>query len=170
MPFYEITLITRSLAKPELFTTIHRAAKVLLDNGAIIEKLESLGHRDLPFRRVRKQTDEHIYTSNYFLIKAFMPRDVRDTTNTILRNDLDLIHVMYMHEKPRESITCNLEELLKPPPERKSVKALRDNQKLGHYSRQMIYKRTEKEWKAIPKSYPIADAEIIGRPKPQKYE
>ncbi|EJW81234.1 hypothetical protein WUBG_07857 [Wuchereria bancrofti] len=170
MPSYEITLITRSLAKPELFTTIRRAAKVLLDNGAIIEKLESLGHRDLPFRRVRKQTTEHIYTSNYFLIKAFMPREVRDTTNTILRNDLDLVHVCYMHEKPKEPIYCNLAELLKPPSKRESVKALRDNQKLGHYTRQMIYKRTEKEWKAIPKSYPIAEPEIISRPKPQKYE
>ncbi|VDM94936.1 unnamed protein product [Thelazia callipaeda] len=169
MPAYEITLITRSLAKPELFSTIRRAAKVLLDNGAIIEKLESLGHRDLPFRRIRKQTTEHVYTSNYFLIKAFMPREVRDATNTLLRNDLDLVHVVYVHEKPREVIHCNLEELLQPPSKRESVKALRDNQKLGHYTRQMIYKRTEKEWKAIPKSYPVAEAEIIGRSIPQKH-
>lgn len=51
---------------------------------------------------------------------------------------------------------CNLEEILKPPAERESVKNLRDNQKMGHFTRQMIYKRTEKEWKSIAKSYPIA--------------
>ncbi|PIO57420.1 hypothetical protein TELCIR_21171 [Teladorsagia circumcincta] len=38
----------------------------------------------------------------------------------------------------------------------KAVKELREGQKMGHFTRQMIYKRTEKEWKSIPKSYPIA--------------
>ncbi|VDN23828.1 unnamed protein product [Gongylonema pulchrum] len=164
MPAYEITLITRSLAKPELFNTLRRAAKLLLDSGAVIEKMESLGHRDLPYRRVRKQTTEHVYTSNYFLIKAFMPREVRQTTTTVLRNDLDLVHVVFVPQKPVEPIHCNLEQLLQPPPKRESVKALRDKQKFGHYTRQMIYKRTEKEWKAVPKSYPIAEPEFVPAP------
>lgn len=51
---------------------------------------------------------------------------------------------------------CNLEDLLKPPAYRKAVEDLRANQKLGHFPRQRIFKRTEKEWRAIPKSYAIA--------------
>lgn len=47
-----------------------------------------------------------------------MPRSVRDATSTILHNDLDLIHVVYVHEKPQKPIHCNLAELLKPPAER----------------------------------------------------
>lgn len=38
---------------------------------------------------------------------------------------------------------------------RKSVEDLRNDQKLGRFTRQMIFKRTEMEWKSIPKSYPI---------------
>lgn len=55
---------------------------------------------------------------SYFLIKAFMPREVRVMTTTVLRNDLDLVHVAFVPEKRHEPIQCNLEELLKPPPKR----------------------------------------------------
>lgn len=66
---------------------------------------------------------------------------------------VDLIQVDTL---PAPKVECNLEEILKSPAERQAVKDLRENQKMGHFTRQMIYKRTEKEWKSIPKSYPIA--------------
>ncbi|CAJ0596307.1 unnamed protein product [Cylicocyclus nassatus] len=145
MPAYEVSLITRSLAKADLVKALVRAGNVLLDNGAVIEKVESLGFRDLPYKRITKQTREPVYASNFFLFHAHMSRDARDTTKSVLMHDLDM-----------EKEKCNLEEILKPPAERKAVKELRENQKMGHFTRQMIYKRTEKEWKSIPKSYPIA--------------
>lgn len=84
--------------------------------------------------------------------------DTAKTTREILKNDLDLVHVSVINQKeqPKGDIECDYEEILKSPAKRDSVKALRDGQKIGHFTRQMIYKRTEKEWKAIPKSYPIA--------------
>lgn len=78
MPHYEITLITRNLGKvrlvepmnkthsalqADLFTALKRAVTLFLDHGAVVRKLESGGHRDLPFRRVSKQTKEHVFTS-----------------------------------------------------------------------------------------------------------
>ncbi|VDK51531.1 unnamed protein product [Anisakis simplex] len=141
----------------DLFKVLHRAATTLLDHGAVIEKMESLGYRDLPHKRISKQSKESVYTSNYFLIKTFMSMDEKKKTRSILRNDLDMVHVEMVSDTEMSTppFECNLEELLKPPTERASVKALRDNQKLGHFTRQMIYKRTENEWKSIPKSYPI---------------
>uniref|UniRef100_A0A1I7WTM6 Small ribosomal subunit protein bS6m n=1 Tax=Heterorhabditis bacteriophora TaxID=37862 RepID=A0A1I7WTM6_HETBA len=141
MPFYEITLITRSLSKADLAKTLIRAGNTLLDHGAVIEKVESLGHRDLPFKRISKQTKEPIYSSNYFLFYAHLSTDARKTTKSIFRNDLDMFMTNILKMEQYFSIL---------------VKELRENQKMGHFTRQMVFKRTEKEWKSIPKSYPIA--------------
>ncbi|KAH7727836.1 Protein MRPS-6 [Aphelenchoides avenae] len=158
MPHFEVTLITRNLGKNDLFTALKRAVTVFLDHGAVVRKLESGGHRDLPHRRIAKQTKEHVYTSNYFMIDTWMPLQKLQDARKILQNDLDFVHVASVsdHELSQPPKECNLEELLKPPTERAAVKELRDNQKIGHFTRQMIYKRTQKEWRAIPKSYTIA--------------
>ncbi|PAV59960.1 hypothetical protein WR25_18038 [Diploscapter pachys] len=157
MPLFEFTVITKSLSKADLIKTLTRAGNVLLEKGAVIEKVESLGHRDLPYKKIAKQTGDSVYASNYFLFHAHMSSPARLEAKTILRNDLDTVHVeavLTPTEKPE--FECNLEEILKPPAERESVQKLREKQRLCHFTRQLIYKKTEKEWKAIPKSYPIA--------------
>ncbi|CAI4230169.1 unnamed protein product [Auanema sp. JU1783] len=156
MPLFEVTLITRSLSKSDLIKTLTRAGNTLLDHGAVIEKVESLGHKDLPYKRITKQTNDPVYSSNYFLFRTHMSVDARKVTKSIFQNDLDTVHVDIVPIQSSQKIDCNLEELLKPPTERKSVQDLRENQKMGHFTRQMIYKRTEKEWKSIPKSWTIA--------------
>ncbi|KAL6732828.1 hypothetical protein Aduo_003545 [Ancylostoma duodenale] len=157
MPLFEVSLITRSLSKADLVKTLVRAGNVLLDHGAVIENVESLGFRDLPYKRVAKQTKEPVYSSNFFLFHTHMSMDARNATKSILMHDLDMVHVAVVPvPPPQPAIQCNLEEILKPPAERQAVKELRENQKMGHFTRQMIYKRTEKEWKSIPKSYAIA--------------
>lgn len=156
MPAYEVSLITRSLSKADLVKTLVRAGKTLLDHGAVIEGVESLGYRDLPYKRIAKQTHEPVYTSNFFLFRTHMSTDARNTTKSIFMHDLDMLHVAVVPTTQQEPIQCNLEEILKPPSQRQAVKELREGQKMGHFTRQMIYKRTEKEWKSIPKSYAIA--------------
>lgn len=161
MPPYEVTLITRSLSKADLVKTLVRAGKTLLDNGGVIEKVESLGFRDLPHKRIAKQTREPVYASNFFLFNTHLSVEARKAVKSIFSHDLDLMHVAIVPSPASLStppIKCNLEEILKPPSQRQSVKDLREGQKMGHFTRQMIYKRTEKEWKSIPKSYPIAPA------------
>ncbi|KAK6011671.1 hypothetical protein OSTOST_23236 [Ostertagia ostertagi] len=85
-----------------------------------------------------------------------MSTKARETTKSIFMHDLDMVHVAVVPVTPPTPVKCNLEEILKPPAKRQAVKELREGQKMGHFTRQMIYKRTEKEWKSIPKSYPIA--------------
>lgn len=91
-------------------------------------------------------------------MNSYMSVETSVKTRNILQNDLDLVKVSFANEReqPKGDLDCDLEEILKPPAERATVKQLRDGQKIGHFTRQMIYKRIEKEWKAIPKSYPIA--------------
>lgn len=74
-----------------------------------------------------------------------------------LKQDKELIRIFAVseHDVPKTPTDCNLDELLKPPAYRESVKELREHQKLGHFPRMRLYKRVEREWKAIPKSYPI---------------
>ncbi|XGW21882.1 hypothetical protein V3C99_004665 [Haemonchus contortus] len=156
MPPYEVSLITRSLSKADLLKTLVRAGKMLLDHGAVIESVESLGFRDLPYKRITKQTREPVYSSNFFLFRTHMSVEARKTTKSIFTHDLDMVHVAVVPVTPSVPKKCNLEEILKPPAKRQSVKDLREGQKMGHFTRQLIYKRTEREWRSIPKSYPIA--------------
>ncbi|VDM28944.1 unnamed protein product [Toxocara canis] len=120
MPYFEVTLITRALSKTDLYKVLHRAATTLLDHGAIIEKMESLGYRDLPYKRISKQNKEPVYTSNLFLMKTYMSLEAKKKTRSILRNDLDMVHVEMVSEAEMTTppFECNLEELLKPPSER----------------------------------------------------
>ncbi|CAD5207439.1 unnamed protein product [Bursaphelenchus okinawaensis] len=157
MPLYEVTLITKSLSKADLVNTIKRAATTFLDNGAVIDSMESLGHRDLPFRRTSKLLKEPTYSTNYFLLNTYMSIKTMNDMTKLLKNDRDLlkIHAVSEHEKPTRPDSCDLHEFLKPPAYRKSVEELRENQRLGHFPRMRLYKRVEREWKAIPKSYPI---------------
>ncbi|KIH65330.1 hypothetical protein ANCDUO_04346 [Ancylostoma duodenale] len=96
MPLFEVSLITRSLSKADLVKTLVRAGNVLLDHGAVIENVESLGFRDLPYKRVAKQTKEPVYSSKW-------------------------VHVAVVPvPPPQPAIQCNLEEILKPPAERQA--------------------------------------------------
>ncbi|CAJ0921703.1 unnamed protein product, partial [Mesorhabditis belari] len=97
MPFYELTLITRFVIKGR--------------SRAVIEKAESLGHRDLAYRRIAKQTNEKVYTSNMFLFWTHMSREMRESVDSILRQDLDTVHVGIVTNEEKEPIECNLEEL-----------------------------------------------------------
>ncbi|VDM55908.1 unnamed protein product [Angiostrongylus costaricensis] len=157
MPAYEVSLITRSLSKADLVKALVRAGQTLLDNGGVIESVESLGFRDLPFKRIAKQTHEPVYASNFFLFNTHMSIEARKIVKSIFFHDLDLMHVAIVPlVSPSTPKKCNFEEFFKPPSQRQSVKDLREGQKMGHFTRQMIYRRTEKEWKSIPKSYPIS--------------
>lgn len=97
------------------------------------------------------------FTFSYFLLRAHMPVQEKKELVGALQNDKDLLHIYAVDETqlPAQPSECNLDALLKPPAYRKSVEELRTNQKLGHFPRMRLYKRVEREWRAIPKSYPI---------------
>uniref|UniRef100_A0A0N4WAE0 DEP domain-containing protein n=1 Tax=Haemonchus placei TaxID=6290 RepID=A0A0N4WAE0_HAEPC len=154
--FVAVGSLYLSSFQADLLKTLVRAGKMLLDHGAVIESVESLGFRDLPYKRITKQTREPVYSSNFFLFRTHMSVEARKTTKSIFTHDLDMVHVAVVPVTTPAPEKCNLEEILKPPAKRQSVKDLREGQKMGHFTRQLIYKRTEREWRSIPKSYPIA--------------
>lgn len=89
-----------------------------------------------------------------------MPLDNQIASLETLKNDLEMVHAYFVNTKElgKPITECNLDDMLKPPAYRESVEVLRKGQKMGHFTRQMIYKRTEKVWKSVPKSYPIPPA------------
>ncbi|KHJ89186.1 orotate phosphoribosyltransferase [Oesophagostomum dentatum] len=108
----------------DLVKALVRAGNVLLDHGAVIEKVESLGFRDLPYKRIAKQTREPVYASNFFLFHAHMSTEARNATKSILLHDLDMVHVAVVPVPTAQPpIKCNLEEILKPPSERQDFVA-----------------------------------------------
>ncbi|CAD5212037.1 unnamed protein product [Bursaphelenchus xylophilus] len=157
MPLYEVTMIPKSMAKPDLVNAIKRVAVTMLDKGAVIDSMESLGHRDLPFRRNSKLLKEPNYSTNMFLFNTYMPIKTMHDVIEVLKNDKDLLRIFAVseHDIPKQPEQCTLHEFLKPPAYRKTVQELRENQRLGHFPRMRLFKRVEREWKAIPKSYPI---------------
>jgi hypothetical protein len=78
------------------------------------------------------------------------------TTSNLLYKDLDILKSRFAKAPEEEEFECTLDEELKPVPQRRAVQELRENQKIGHFTRQKVYKRVEKEWRAIPKSFPVA--------------
>ncbi|KAI1724497.1 ribosomal protein s6 domain-containing protein [Ditylenchus destructor] len=158
MPLYELTLIPKPFAKKELVDVMARFANILLDKGAVIARIESLGHRDLPFVRMQKSTGARIKHSNYFLFRSYLTMRGMSEAQKVLKNDRDLLFLGIVndndHTDPPE--TCTLEEHLKVPSHRQAVVDLRNSQKIGHFPRQRIFKRIEKEFKAVPKAYPVS--------------
>lgn len=57
--------------KTELVKTLTRAAGTLLDNGAVITDVQSLGHRDLPVRRRDHSTGQAVYSSKQAFVLVF---------------------------------------------------------------------------------------------------
>lgn len=50
MVHYEIALILRAVGKQELSSVLKGVCTTLMQNGAILRKLENLGEKELPYR------------------------------------------------------------------------------------------------------------------------
>ncbi|KAI6191918.1 hypothetical protein M3Y97_00279900 [Aphelenchoides bicaudatus] len=160
MPPYEFTVVTRPLGKADLFATLKRAATVLLNHGAVIEDVQSLGHRDLPYRRTAKVTMDPVYTSNYFLFHSHMPIKTMHTLRNVFRNDKDLVyfHAVNKNDFDFPPFECDLAEWLKPPAYRQSVVDLRTHQHLSRENKKKYTFKARNAEKSVPKSFFIAPA------------
>jgi hypothetical protein len=91
-------------------------------------------------------------------MKTHLARDQMKKCNSLLRQDVDLVHCYFVDENvlvPSINFECNIDADKLPPAYRQSVINLRAGQRLGHYSKQKIFKRSQKAFRAEPKSYPI---------------
>lgn len=102
------------------------------------------------------------------LFNVSMPKTLMKPTMDLLLQDPDLVFYLINYLKinfklrvtiidtdkfsqPPES--CDLEFILKPPAYRQSVENLRLNKQMSHVAALKIFKKTEAEYRNIPKSY-----------------
>ena len=122
MPSYELSLILRTLAKPDLIASIKRTGEMILDNGGILRKFTSLGNNPLPYRI--KSTNGWHRDGNYFLIHFDAPTSAIEKVQDALRRETDVIRPHLLKKETPPSFTCTLQEELQPPAYRKDVQEL----------------------------------------------
>ncbi|KFD57721.1 hypothetical protein M513_01391 [Trichuris suis] len=156
MPFYDVMLIMKPFLKPDLAASLKRCCTKLINNGAVITSLSSLGYRDLPYKMKKEQS--WFITGSYVLVQCCMP--VRDYIRMAdeFHRDSDIIHSYFHQVDPNAEPLpeCTLAEELQPPAYRKSVQNLRKHQKLGLFAKIQAKKRAVDLVRAVPKSLPIA--------------
>ncbi|XP_072533726.1 small ribosomal subunit protein bS6m [Salminus brasiliensis] len=89
MPRYELSLILKAMQRPETAAALRRTVETLVQKGAVVRDLESLGERMLPYK-ISKHNQRHIH-GGYFLIDFHAsPSLVKDLLNHLER-DVDVI-------------------------------------------------------------------------------
>lgn len=122
MPSYELSLVLRTLAKPDLISCIKRTGEMILDNGGILRKFTSLGNNPLPYRI--KSTNGWHRDGNYFLIQFDAPTSAVEKVQDALRRETDVIRPHLIKKDNPPQFSCTLQEELQPPAYRKEVDEL----------------------------------------------
>ena len=122
MPSYELSLVIRTLARPDLVSTLKRTAEMILDHGGILRKFTSLGNKPLPYRM--KGNNMWHKEATYFLIQFDAPSAAMEQVADAVRRDIDVIRPHFFKMEPKTLFSCTLEEELKPPAYRKDVEDL----------------------------------------------
>ncbi|XP_041354202.1 28S ribosomal protein S6, mitochondrial-like [Gigantopelta aegis] len=133
MPSYELALIIKALQRPELAQTIRRTCENIMTRGGIIQKMENLGLKTLPYRMVSHGTRNA--EGNYILIKFDGRTNSIMSIEDELKRDVDIIKPNIFREeeefvRPCSKGPCVFGELPNPDHERrvwkrKALKKLR---------------------------------------------
>nr|CAG4644331.1 EOG090X0EB8 [Lepidurus arcticus] len=113
MPAYELSLILRTMSKPEMVATLKRAAEGILDRGGILRKMESLGTKTLPYR-LNVHGLRHT-EGMYFLMRFDAPPPVIEELKDVCVRDVDIIRPSVSKIEKKVGFPCTLEEELQPP-------------------------------------------------------
>nr|XP_006630607.1 PREDICTED: 28S ribosomal protein S6, mitochondrial [Lepisosteus oculatus] len=97
MPRYELALILKAMQRPEIKAVLRRTVETLLERGAVVRELQSLGERTLPYK-ISKHNMRHT-RGGYFLVDFHaapseipslldhLERDVDVVRPTVVRKD-----------------------------------------------------------------------------------
>jgi len=123
MPTYEMTIIMRKMAHPNLVSAVKRAADEIYINGGYIRKMQSLGTRTLPNLKVAKGSKHQEGT--YLLMDIDVRAGDLVKLNDEYRRDKDIIQQFFL-SKTDEEFKCaeTLDDEMKPPAERPSIQTL----------------------------------------------
>ncbi|XP_051006221.1 28S ribosomal protein S6, mitochondrial [Acomys russatus] len=89
MPRYELALILKAMRRPETAAALKRTIGSLMDQGAIVRNLESLGERTLPYR-ISSHNLKH-NRGGYFLVDFYAPSSTVENILEHLMRDIDVI-------------------------------------------------------------------------------
>ncbi|XP_040606288.1 28S ribosomal protein S6, mitochondrial [Mesocricetus auratus] len=89
MPRYELALILKAMRRPETVAALKRTLESLMDRGAIVRNLESLGERVLPYK-ISSHGQRHS-KGGYFLVDFYAPTSAVDSILDHLTRDVDVV-------------------------------------------------------------------------------
>lgn len=110
MPRYELSLILKTMQRPETAATLRRAVEALMERGAVVRDLEHLGERLLPYR-MRKHNQTHS-RGGYFLIHFYASPNIITGLLDHLHRDIDVVRptVLKAEEAGSERTCCGLQQ------------------------------------------------------------
>ncbi|XP_016380221.1 28S ribosomal protein S6, mitochondrial-like [Sinocyclocheilus rhinocerous] len=100
MPRYELCVILKAMQRPETAAVLRRTVETLLERGALVRSLESLGERRLPYK-ISKHDSRHTH-GGYFSVDFHaspkivselldhLERDIDVLRPTVLKKDTEL--------------------------------------------------------------------------------
>ena len=125
MPTYEMTVIMRKLAKPDLVSAVKRVAEEIYLGGGYIRKIESLGTRQLPNIKISKKL-RHTEGTYMLMDVDIKAKDLARINDEYLR-DKDIIQQFFLSKTDEAAdFVCDetLDDERKPPAERPSIQRL----------------------------------------------
>lgn len=130
MPFYELTLVLRTMPKNDTVACLKRVANLIWNEDGVIKKIDYLGHKQLPFEINRPDQGEKYTHASYFMFHTSLFPAKLPQLRPEFKLDMDLLRFHYAlkdQSKLPSDFSCTLEEELLPPVYRKSVQPLLDD-------------------------------------------
>ncbi|XP_014681746.1 PREDICTED: 28S ribosomal protein S6, mitochondrial-like [Priapulus caudatus] len=120
-PLYELTLILRTMQRPNTAAALKRTAMAVIDRGGVVSKIENLGMCTLPYK-MRRHGVTHTQGS-YFLMRYFSPPTITAELMEHIGRDVDIVKrgIHATEDKPEVAPPCTLEEETKPAAYRKDL-------------------------------------------------
>jgi len=122
MPSYELALTIKTLAKPELVSTLKRTAEIIIQQGGILRQFTSLGSNQLPYR-MRAHNVWH-KEGTQFIMKFDAPTNSIVNLNDAFKRDIDIIRQSFVKFDKVSHFDCTLGEEMQAPAYRKDVEEL----------------------------------------------
>ncbi|MEE6467923.1 hypothetical protein FKM82_008112 [Ascaphus truei] len=96
MPRYELSLILKAMQRPETVATLKRTIEALMERGAVVRNLESLGEKQLPYK-ISKHNLRHT-RGGYFLVDFHAPPTIVPIMLEHLSRDIDVIRPTFLKQ------------------------------------------------------------------------
>ncbi|XP_074532303.1 small ribosomal subunit protein bS6m [Halichoeres trimaculatus] len=105
MPRYELALILKAMQRPETAAALRRTVETLMERGAVVRDLESLGEKLLPYK-ITKHNQRHARGS-YFLVDFYAAPSTLTSLLDHLHRDVDVVKpTVLKKDSPVSSKSC----------------------------------------------------------------